>query len=135
MKLERDARGKWKRQKRENTPLCPSCGTNDRVQKNGFDFAGTQKFKCVSCGRQFVEFPKYNVKPKEYRPREPKLHTNVCMHANVCKIFPKRDLPSVDSLVGIPCFGCSQQEKCNPNICEKLTEYLMPKLEVIEVSP
>ena len=37
-------------------PACPSC-TSVRMVKNGRIHNGKQRFKCLECGRQFVEQP------------------------------------------------------------------------------
>ena len=37
-------------------PGCPSC-TSARTVKNGRIHTGKQRFKCLECGRQFVEQP------------------------------------------------------------------------------
>jgi transposase-like protein len=36
---------------------CPNCSSSDIV-KNGSNAVGTPRFKCNSCGRQFVQNPK-----------------------------------------------------------------------------
>ena len=36
--------------------LCPRCNSNESV-KNGLTHYGKQRFKCLKCGRQFVENP------------------------------------------------------------------------------
>lgn len=36
-------------------------------------------------------------------------------------------LLDVDSIVDVPCFCCKAQDSCEPEYCEKLTEWLMKK--------
>ncbi len=43
---------------------CPTCGAHD-VSKNGTTHRGEQNYKCRDCGRQFVEDPQWQAKPKE----------------------------------------------------------------------
>lgn len=38
-------------------PICPEC-QSERTVKNGHIHNGKQRFKCKSCGRQFVESPR-----------------------------------------------------------------------------
>lgn len=37
-------------------PACPNC-TAAQIVKNGHIHTGKQRFKCLECGRQFVEQP------------------------------------------------------------------------------
>lgn len=37
-------------------PACPTCASA-RTVKNGHIHTGKQRFKCLACGRQFVEQP------------------------------------------------------------------------------
>ena len=37
---------------------CPKCN-GEQIIKNGSIHTGKQKYKCKTCGRQFVENPKY----------------------------------------------------------------------------
>ena len=39
--------------------ICPSCGSDDIMMKNGTTRRGKQNYKCRDCGRQFVENPKW----------------------------------------------------------------------------
>lgn len=41
-------------------PACPKC-TSARSVKNGRIHTGKQRFKCLECGRQFVEQPSKKV--------------------------------------------------------------------------
>ncbi len=43
---------------------CPTCGSHD-ISKNGTSHRGKQNYKCRDCGRQFVEDPQWQPKPKE----------------------------------------------------------------------
>jgi IS1 family transposase len=43
---------------------CPTCGSHD-ISKNGTSHRGKQNYKCRDCGRQFVENPQWQPKPKE----------------------------------------------------------------------
>lgn len=43
---------------------CPTCGSHD-ISKNGTTHRGKQNYKCRDCGRQFVEDPQWQPKPKE----------------------------------------------------------------------
>jgi IS1 family transposase/transposase-like protein len=43
---------------------CPTCGSHD-ISKNGTTHGGKQNYKCRDCGRQFVEDPQWQPKPKE----------------------------------------------------------------------
>jgi insertion element IS1 protein InsB len=43
---------------------CPTCGSHD-LSKNGMSHRGKQNYKCRDCGRQFVEDPQWQPKPKE----------------------------------------------------------------------
>lgn len=41
-------------------PNCPNC-TSERSVKNGRIHTGKQRYKCLQCGRQFVEQPSKKV--------------------------------------------------------------------------
>ena len=41
--------------KRERRPVCPHCGSNENVVKNGRDNKGVQRFLCRKCSRYFRE--------------------------------------------------------------------------------
>ena len=43
---------------------CPTCGSHD-ISKNGTTHRGKQNYKCRDCGRQFVEDPQWQPKPKK----------------------------------------------------------------------
>lgn len=43
---------------------CPTCGSHN-ISKNGTSHRGKQNYKCRDCGRQFVEDPQWQPKPKE----------------------------------------------------------------------
>jgi len=43
---------------------CPTCGSHD-ISKNGTSHRGKQNYKCRDCGRQFVDDPQWQPKPKE----------------------------------------------------------------------
>jgi insertion element IS1 protein InsB len=43
---------------------CPTCGSHD-ISKNGMSHRGKQNYQCRDCGRQFVEDPQWQPKPKE----------------------------------------------------------------------
>jgi len=43
---------------------CPTCGSHD-ISKNGTSHRGKQNYTCRDCGRQFVEDPPWQPKPKE----------------------------------------------------------------------
>lgn len=44
-------------------PICPKCKEN-KVVKNGKIENGKQNFKCLTCGRQFVENPQQKIIPQ-----------------------------------------------------------------------
>jgi len=48
--------------------FCPECYSN-RVKKNGFDRKKTQKYRCLSCGRQFTAAAEAAL-PKMRYPRD-----------------------------------------------------------------
>jgi insertion element IS1 protein InsB len=47
---------------------CPICGSHD-MAKNGMSHRGKQHYQCRDCGRQFVEDPRWQPKPKETKAR------------------------------------------------------------------
>jgi transcription elongation factor Elf1 len=103
--------------------ICPFCGSN-KVKNKGIKqhtYRTTRQFKCSNCHKYFSviikEFP---------RPERTFLDT-----ANLLKTV-NRPIPSFDSIVGIPCFGCNEANRgCNPNLCDKMENWLMrcPKKE------
>lgn len=41
-----------------NTPACPHCGSPAEVRKWGHNRAGTQRYRCLVCQRNFTPTPK-----------------------------------------------------------------------------
>jgi hypothetical protein len=130
----------------EQPSECFYCGSKE-FYKSGFH-KGKQKYLCKTCKRSFV-YPRSEREPK---PLKPKLsHAEYVREWRAKRkglpyepkprfkpvVFEKRPLPSVDNLIGIPCFCCSELNRgCNPEFCELLTKYLTEidrKTPIIEV--
>lgn len=87
--------------------LCPHCGSPNLV-KDGFrhyENSDSQRFKCRDCHRSFGL--KINERTKK-------------------TIIQKlRPFPSIDSLLGVPCFCCFFQSRCmTPEKCQTLNRWL-----------
>lgn len=89
-------------------PVCPSCGS-DCVVKNGSTH-GKKKLLCKTCGRGFLTDA--IVEPKLKKTENKPIITQKL-----------RKTVKVDSIISCPCFLCPISG-CEPNFCEKLTEYL-----------
>lgn len=44
-------------------PICPMCQST-QLKKNGFISTGKQRYRCCTCGRQFVENPENKIIPE-----------------------------------------------------------------------
>lgn len=121
---------------------CFYCGSEETV-KSGHK-RGKQRYFCKTCKKTFL-YPR-SEREREPKPLKPKLtHTEYVRQWRAKQkglpyvpklIFPKRPLPSIESLINVPCFGCSMQNNCNPEFCELLTNYLLEidrKPQIIEV--
>jgi len=84
---------------------CFKCG-NDDLAKSGINSSGKQRFRCRECRCVFIS-PFERVKKSK-----------------ITKVVPVRKPVKINSLVGVPCFCCSNQYNCKPEFCEKLTEWL-----------
>ena len=95
---------------------CPRCGSQD-IQRSGFSrHSGERRYRCTRCHRRFQ---------LHYAEPKPKIEIRF---PSLEPLFKKG--PTVDSLLGIPCFGCEElRRNCNPESCEKLTEYLLKEAE------
>ena len=38
-------------------PVCPDCGATERQNRSGVTAAGSQRFKCKLCGKQYTPRP------------------------------------------------------------------------------
>ena len=50
--------GRWAILPDMDTPRCPHCGTNRSVRRWGHNRAGTQRYRCLACRRNFTPAPK-----------------------------------------------------------------------------
>ena len=53
---------------------CPKCGDKDHQVWNGKNPTGTQKFKCMKCGRTHTPNPKHRGYPEVTRQLAIKMH-------------------------------------------------------------
>lgn len=78
---------------------CPRCASPS-YRKDGF-IDGRQRYRCKKCSKRFYGKKRVEVKPK------------------------KIVLPSIDSLVGVPCFCCVGLDRgCDVVQCGKMNEWV-----------
>jgi DNA-directed RNA polymerase subunit RPC12/RpoP len=85
--------------------LCPYCGSSNLV-KDGFrryETFDSQRYKCKDCRKGFGIKLNSNTKTPLEKPKP-------------------RPLPSIDSIVDVPCFSCSLNH-CEPEYCQYLARY------------
>jgi len=46
----------------EKEPVCPDCGSSRRW-KNGLTALGKQRYKCIDCGRNYIDPKEHNYQP------------------------------------------------------------------------
>lgn len=97
-------------------PICEGCGCE--FPKDPYHKA--KKFCTIEC---FQASRKKNVKPKmpKLTVRKSQLH-ECCYGLDVVLKLPNYN--NVDSLEGIPCFGCSESMRCDATKCIKMIEWL-----------
>ena len=133
---------------------CPKCGRTDNVHLYGSGYEGKKRFRCYYCDYRFIDPSlrerKYrNVgdtkQPSQHKPRTLKQERSaeyqrvrnekrITLRARIIEHVPevpivieKHPLPSVDNLLGVPCFGCEFSERigtCDPIKCAKLDRML-----------
>ena len=111
-------RGKG-RPSKSSGEVCPRCQSKHTV-KAGFTQSGNPKLLCNDCHRTWsLGKNRELLGDREVAVKEPK------PKSREIKVFTPRILPSVDSLIGVPCTCCPDQNRgCDPTTCSKLDDYL-----------
>jgi hypothetical protein len=118
---------------------CKHCGSKN-VHNKGLrrKYKNVRQFKCKDCGKTFevklfCMLPKYITvrKPTVRNPtvRDPTIkHKRQSMkmqeQIRMQEIKDNYINQNVDSLVDLPCFGCPDIIRCDPNECIKLESWL-----------
>ena len=55
---------------------CPGCGSTERQSKSGLTAAGSQRYKCMLCGRRYTPEPKQAGYPKELRRQASRMYVD-----------------------------------------------------------
>jgi hypothetical protein len=115
LELEKKEAGKPKPKERPKgipkMKICKYCGKEFPADPSH----SKKKFCNRTCCQLWVKANSKSKVPHEYRKHR-------------IKVFPPRVLPSIDSIIDVPCFGCPIQP-CIPQTCQKLTEYLIEQVE------
>jgi transposase-like protein len=120
-------------------PLCDSMNVRNKGLKHRRNI---RQFYCKDCGNYFNvilfcfledrDNPKVFERPtriKQQKPQKPKLQKPITQKPRKRRQSEKKEMQeikdnyvnqTVDSLVGVPCFCCSEISKCNPCVCTKL---------------
>lgn len=111
---------------------CPHCGS-PKFRKRGFTHDRRQRYHCNNCQKSFP-FPQLQLHGNfthgfKHRDRYRKRLKDVLPFYNCSDLLKgymhSRINQNVNSIADVPCFLCSDCEKCNPIKCEKMDGWLI----------
>lgn len=66
---------------------CPQCGAKKRQHKQGFNRSGTQRYRCMECGKKYTPEAKRNEYSEEIKMQAMKIYYSGVSGRGVGKIF------------------------------------------------